>query len=102
MSVETEVAEIEKQIAALKEKRDTLLVRSGLMAEEVRRILAFRTPTRTLCQLLRELHDRSGGADREEIEKCLLIAKKMDARLVSYAGQQYTKGWYDAGGNFIE
>ena len=101
MSVEERVAEIERQIALLKQERDSLLVSSGLMAEEVRRILAFRTPKRTLCQLLRELHDVSGGTDREKIEKCLIIAKKMDARLVAYAGQQYTEGWYDANGEFV-
>ena len=101
MSAEDRVAEIEQKITLLKRERDTLLVSSGLMADEVRRILAFRTPKRTLCQLLRELHDVSGGNDREKIEQCLIIAKKMDARLVSYAGQQYTKGWYDTDGKFI-
>jgi hypothetical protein len=49
MSVEEEVAEIERQITILKQQHDTLLVSSGLIAEEVRRILAFRTPKRTLC-----------------------------------------------------
>ena len=101
MSVEEQVAGIEQKIALLKQERDALLVNSGLMAEEVRRILAFRTPKRTLCQLLRELHDTSGGNDRKTIEQCLIIAKKMDARLVAYAGQQYTKGWYDADGKFV-
>ena len=101
MSVETQVAEIEKQIAALKQKRDALLTSSGLMKEEVRRILAMRTPKRTLCQLLRELHDVLGGVDREKTEQCLLIAKKMDRRLVEYAGQQYVDTWYDKDGRFI-
>lgn len=101
MSIEKRVAAIEQKIAALKAERDGLLVSSGLMAEEVRRILAMRTPKRTLCQMLRELHDVSSGTDREKIEGCLIIAKKMDARLVAYAGQSYTEGWYDANGKFI-
>jgi len=101
MSVEQKVVTIEQQIAALKDERDKLLRTSGLMSAEIERLLRMRTHKRTLCQLLRELHDVLGGTDREKVEQALLIAKKMDERLVHYAGQDYTTTWYDREGKFV-
>ena len=96
-----EIAELDRQITALKEKRDRLIRETGVETDELRRILAFRTPKRTICQLLRELHDVLGGAEREKVEQCLLIAKKMDRKLAEYAGRRYTDDWYDSKGEFI-
>lgn len=100
MSTVEEVRSIEQQIAALRDQRDALLKASGLMTAEIAQILAMRTPKRTLCQLLRELHDVLGGEQREKIEECLLIAKKMDNKLRGYAGSMYSESWYDAQGKF--
>lgn len=97
-----DILKLEKQISSLKQKRDDLIKRSGASKAELEKILSFRTPTKTLCQLLRELHDVLDGEQREKIETCLLIAKKMNKRLVEYAGNQYSKEWYDKNGNFIE
>jgi len=73
---------------------------SGIEGEELKRILAFRTPKRTICQLLRELHDTLTGDEQEKVGKCLLIAKKMDRKLRGYA-HRYMKDWYDDEGEFI-
>ncbi len=67
MKTVQELVEIERQIAALKARRDQLLEVAGLMDAEVAQILANRTPKRTLCQMLREMHDRAVGTDRKEI-----------------------------------
>ena len=101
MKTVQELVEIERQIVALKAQRDQLLGAAGLMDAEVAQILANRTPKRTLCQMLREMHDRAVGTDRTEIEMCLLIAKKMDVQLRRYAGAAYSDSWYDRAGNFI-
>jgi len=98
--VEKKIADLDRQIKELKNQRDRLIKESGLEGAELRRILAFRTPKRTICQLLRELHDDTRGAQRKKVAQCLLIAKKMDAKLIEYAGRQYTKGWYDERGRF--
>lgn len=101
METVQKVVEIERQIAALKAQRDQLLGAAGLIDAEVAQILANRTPKRTLCQMLREMHDWAVGRDRTEIETCLLIAKKMDVQLRRYAGAAYSDSWYNAAGNFI-
>lgn len=100
MSSIDEVRVIEQQIATLRDQRDALLKSSGLMTTEIAQILAMRTPKRTLCQLLRELHDVLGGEQREKVEQCLLIAKKIDSKLRGYAGSMYSESWYDAQGKF--
>lgn len=100
MSVTDRIADIERQIAALKAERDKLLKNSGLEKAELERVLRFRTPKRTICQLLRELHDDLKGAQREKVGKCLLMAKKMDGKLVEYVGRHYHKDWYDERGEF--
>jgi len=98
--VEKKIADLDRQINELKAQRDRLIKESGLEGDELRRILAFRTPKRTICQLLRELYDDTRGEQRRKVAQCLLIAKRMDAKLIEYAGRQYTKGWYDKQGKF--
>lgn len=94
------IAELDRQISELKERRDRLIRESGLEGEELEKVLRFRTPKRTICQLLRELHDTLKGDERAKVAECLLIAKKMDSKLVEYAGRRYTDGWYDRHGKF--
>jgi hypothetical protein len=94
-----ELQVIEAQIAELKQQRDNLLI--DVNKSDIAKILSFRNPSKTLCQLLRELHEISNEAQRAKIEQCLLIAKKMNAKLVEYAGKHYSKDWYDADGEFI-
>lgn len=95
------IAELDKQISDLKEERNKLIRAGSFDAEELKRILSFRTPKRTLCQLLRELHDVTDGEERAKVDQCLLIAKKMDAKLMEYAGRPYAEDWYDEEGKFI-
>lgn len=94
-----ELNQIEKQIAALKVKRDKLIRESGIEQDRLQAILKMRSPNKTLCQLLRELHKTVDDIEREKVEQCLLIAKKMSDKLIEYAGKSYTKDWYDQNGN---
>jgi DNA-binding transcriptional MerR regulator len=100
MTITEQVADIERQIAELKRRRDGLLRDAGLTQKELERILRMRSRDRTICQLLRELHAALDGAEREKVEQALLIAKKMDAKLVEYAGKRYNKDWYGKDGKF--
>lgn len=72
-------------------------IRSGKLDSILKR------PSRqqTICQLLRELHNELPKY-RETIDTCLLIAKKMNDKLVEYSGTTHAKDWYDNEGNFIE
>lgn len=97
-----EIVDLEKQIVDLKDRRDKLIRESGLGVQELQRILAFRTPKRTLCQMLRELHDTTNGKQQEKVGKCLLIAKKMDSKLREHAGGLYMQNWYDGNGEFVD
>lgn len=101
-TIEAVVEQIERHIRELKAERDGLIKDAGLNRRQIERILKMRSPKRTICQLLRELHDDADWAEREKIERCLLIAKKMDDRLMECAGRQYHKDWYDDDGEFIE
>lgn len=96
-----EIADLDKQIFKLKRRRDRLIREAGLDKKELQRILAFRTPRRTICQLLRELHDVLRGDEQEKVADCLLMAKKMDESLRDCAGARYTDDWYDEKGEFI-
>lgn len=96
-----EIAALDAQIAELKEERDRLIRNSSLKTKEIQRILKFRTPRRTIRQLLRELHDVSSDEQRDKVEDCLLIAKKMDEKLRECAGARYTDSWYDEKGEFV-
>ena len=100
MSIEEQVAVIERQITALKMQRDALLKDSPMQREQLQRILAMRAPQQTLCQMLRELHTTLGASSKTKVERCLLIAKKMDTKLAQYAGVGYAASWYDAQGEF--
>lgn len=100
MDITEEVDIIEEQIIALKEYRDELIMTADLSREQINKILVARTPKRTLCQILRELHDEADENNKVKIEQALLIAKKMDARIISFAGQHYTDSWYDKDGKF--
>lgn len=95
-----EIKQLDQQINQLKAKRDKLIKDSGLEAKQLERILAFRTPTQTICQLLRELHDELEGEQQEKVGQCLLIAKKMDRKLMGYAGRKYSESWYNEKGEF--
>lgn len=100
MSAVEQIAAIERQIAGLKDERDRLIRESGLEQKQLERILRFRTRKQTICQLLRELHDVLEGEQQDKVGQCLLMAKKMDAQLVRYAGRRYHKDWYDDEGKF--
>lgn len=57
----------------------------------------------TICSLLRDLHEQiEDQAQQEIIDICLLIAKKMNDKLVQYVGVNRLAEWYDDDGNFIE
>lgn len=95
-----EIKELDCQINELKKRRDKLIRESGLEARQLEHILKFRTPKRTICQLLRELHGELDGQQQAKVGQCLLIAKKMDRKLMEYASRKYSKDWYDKEGEF--
>lgn len=73
-------------------------VEKAVKTGEFERILTQRNRTgrRTICELLRELHDETDDeAMRDKIAMCLLIAKKMNDKLVQYIGYDRLAEWYD-------
>jgi predicted transcriptional regulator len=102
ISEDEELLDCERQIRELKDKRDEILKRSGVTKETLHKILRARSPNKTLCQILRDLHKLSTPDQQELIEQALLIAKKMDSKLVEYAGNAYARHWYNNEGSFID
>lgn len=71
---------------------------------EFNRILKQRNKKRkTICELLRELHEElTDQAQIDKVSVCLLIAKKMNDKLTQYVGVNRLAEWYDEDGNFIK
>lgn len=73
----------------------------AIKSGKLKRILTQRSKQKTICEMLRELHDELPQY-RNKIDTCLLVAKKMNDKLVEYAGTTHAKDWYDKDGNFID
>lgn len=73
-------------------------VEKAVKTGEFERILTQRNRTgrRTICELLRELHDAiDDRVMRDKVDMCLLIAKKMNDKLAQYVGYNTLAEWYD-------
>jgi len=97
ISIPMEIENLETEIRVLKTRRDALIKNAGFNKAAIEEILRMRSPNRTLCQILRDLHAKVPPEDKLLIEEALLIAKKMDTRIVSFAGQGYAADWYKDG-----
>jgi len=56
---------------------------------------------KTICEDLRQLRKVVDKKYIPLVDSSLLKAKKMNDKLVEYAGKNYTASWYDENGNFI-
>jgi len=78
---------------------DTELDRA-IASGKLESVLTAHSPNRTICQMLRDLR-KTHPESADEIDSCLLVAKKMDSKLVEYAGTDHATSWYDKDGKFI-
>lgn len=78
-------------------------VERAIKSGKLQHILRHPSRQRTICQLLRELHKSVvSGDDQRKVDQCLLIAKKMNDKLVGYCGVGYAKDWYGEDGEYVE
>jgi len=66
---------------------------------DLQRMIQYRSHRRTICQLLREI--RGQVEDPAPVDQCLMMAKRMNDKLVEQCGRDFEPGWYNEKGEFI-